>query len=273
MKRKPKRRPDGRWQRRMNGKLFISSISQEDADRQAKEYAQLLKDGMRRDADTMTFRQYANAWHPRNRSHVSTNTYNQESHRIDVMSNVIGDLLIKDITPSDIQDVYNSYSTGKKYSTVTKFKILITSIFESAVEDGYVKNNPCKSKVVKINAGEKGSHRELEPFERAAIEANTNDKMYPIAMTMLYTGMRPQEALGILIERDVDFDNHQITIHEVRRDDGDSVYYSETGKTKRAVGRVLPLFSPLEKVLKGRTGRLYHAGHNEVMSNMTWQEQ
>ena len=270
-KRKPKRRPDGRWQRKAKGKLFISSISQADADKKAAEYVAMLKQGMNRNADTMTVRQYAHGWLPRNRSSVSDDTYAADAHRIDILCDAIGDLTLKDVRPSDIKDVYNSYLTDKSTSLINKTKELFTNIFDSAIEDGYCTKNPCKSKTAKVPDGSEGSHRALEPWERELIESSTDDPLYPITMLMLYTGMRPSEAMAIDVKRDVDFDAGTITIHEVRRVRSNAAYLSEKGKTKKAVGRTLPLFSPLSPVLKNRIGRLVSSSSGELPSRGTWQ--
>lgn len=271
MKRKPKRRPDGRWQRRAKGKLFISSISQEDADRQAKEYVKLLEAGMNKNADTMTVAEYARAWLPRNRSSVSDDTYSAEAHRIDVLCDHIGSMLIKDVIPSNITDVYKAYLTGKSKSLANKTKDLYQNIFESAVEDGFCRRNPCTSKSAKTPEGFEGSHRALEPWERQLIENQKDDELYPLLMLMLYTGMRPSEAMAVDVGRDVDFEVKTITIHEVRRLSSNKAYLSQKGKTKKAVGRVLPLFSPLESVLAGRVGKLCLSSEGELPSRGTWQ--
>lgn len=271
MKRKPKRRPDGRWQRRMKGKLFISSISQEDADRQAREYAQLLKDGMNRNADTMTVRAYAIAWLPRNKQDVSDQTYNDHAKRIEILCDHIGDMLIRDVRPSDIKDVYNDYLRGKSKSLIDKTKHLYTGIFRSAVEDGFCRTNPCTAITARPPEGTQGSHRSLEQWERDLIENNCKDsELYPVVMLMLYTGMRPSEAMAINIQRDVDFTKGMITINEVRRVHNNQAYLSREGKTSKAVGRSIPLFTPLIPVLRNRIGLIISYGNGKVMSKISW---
>ena len=273
MKRKPKQRPDGRWQRKRCGKLFISSISQADADRMAKEYEDMLRAGMNRNADTMTVRQYATEWLPRNKSDVSMQTYNDNASRVNKLCDLIGDLLIRDVRPSDIKDVYNKLLKGKAQTTSDKYKHLYTAIFESAVEDGFCRMNPCKTRTAKPPEPKpNGTHRALEPWERDLIENNCKDEeLYPIVMLMLYTGLRPSEALAINITRDVDFKNMIVKVNEVRRTYNNQAYASSTGKTLAAVGRIIPLFSPLVPVLRGRAGLILSYDGGRIMSKISWQ--
>ena len=91
-------------------------------------------------------------------------------------------------------------------------------------------------------------------------------------MTMLYAGLRPQEAKAVKIERDVDFVNSTITIHETAHNDpqnGQRYAYTSEGKTRLA-NRTIPLFPPLKQALEGRKGYLITSAHGERVTHTTW---
>ena len=86
---------------------------------------------------------------------------------------------------------------------------------------------------------------------------------------MLYAGLRPQEAKAVKIERDVDFVNNVITIHETAHNDGQKYEYTTQGKTALA-NRQIPLFPPLREALEGRKGWLIASAHGERVTHTTW---
>ena len=88
-------------------------------------------------------------------------------------------------------------------------------------------------------------------------------------MTMLYAGLRPPEAKALLIERDVDFDNNLITLHEFAHVDGQKYDYTEEGKNSWAP-RTIPLFPPLKAALQGKTGYLIPSAHGSRVTLQTW---
>ena len=88
-------------------------------------------------------------------------------------------------------------------------------------------------------------------------------------MAMLYAGLRPQEVKALKINRDVDFENDLISLHEFAHNDGQKYAYSEVGKTDMAI-RTIPLFPPLKQALSGRKGYLITSAHGEKVTHTTW---
>ena len=86
---------------------------------------------------------------------------------------------------------------------------------------------------------------------------------------MLYAGLRPQEAKAVTIEKDVDFKNHIITLHEFAHNNGQKYDFTGEGKTDKA-NRQIPLFPPLEQALKGKKGYLIASAHGERVTHTTW---
>ena len=91
-------------------------------------------------------------------------------------------------------------------------------------------------------------------------------------MTMLYAGIRPQEAKALNIDKDVDFKNETITIRETAHIDHDNAQkyaFTGKGKTERA-NRQIPLLPPLKQALTGKHGYLVTSAHGERVTRTTW---
>ena len=139
--------------------------------------------------------------------------------------------------------------------------------------DGLIRSNPARDKTAKPHRGKKAAERILTPQERYWIDnLCTDHRAWPLVMTMLYAGIRPQEAKAFNIDRDVDFINETITVRETAHvDPENSQKYvcTEEGKTDHA-NRVIPLFPPLKAALTGRHGNLITSAHGEQVTHTTW---
>lgn len=191
---------------------------------------------------------YAVDWLPVNRHGVTPKTYALYEAFIRTLSDCLGDKTFSDTKPSDVKRIYTTRFRDASDSHIRHFRNLITAIFDSAVEDGYAMHNVCRSKKAAPHKGTVGTHRQLEPWERELIQS-TDARCKPLAMTMLYAGLRDSEALALDVGRDVDFDAGVIHVRHFRHVDGNRVWVSSQGKTPAAV-RDVPLFPELAEVLK-----------------------
>ena len=191
---------------------------------------------------------YAVDWLPVNRHGVTPKTYALYEAFIRTLGDCLGNRTFPETKPSDIKRIYTARFKNASDSHIRHFKNLITAIFDSAVEDGYVGWNVCRSKKAAPHKGTAGTHRQLEPWERELIQS-TDARCKPLAMTMLYAGLRDSEALALDVGRDVDFDAGVIHVRYFRHVNGNKVWVTKTGKTPAAV-RDVPLFPELAEVLK-----------------------
>ena len=60
----------------------------------------------------------------------------------------LGEMYIEEITPMDIQKIFNSMNGARE--TKTKVKNIMNMIFNQAIEDGYIVKNPIKSNSIRI---------------------------------------------------------------------------------------------------------------------------
>ena len=221
---------------------------------QAREDYKLRERTSRAIADNPTVYQYAMAWLPVAKSGVSVVTYNNNASHIQHLCNVIGKEYVREVTPLQIRKVYATEYVGMSDGHIKHARSLFASLFDAAIGDGLIYSNPVKSDTAKPHKGTITGHRAITTYERNLIEtAATTHRIYPAAITMLYSGLRPQEVKALRIE-DVDFDAGIIHVHSFVHLKGHNKYtITETGKTKKAT-RDVPLLPPVRKVLEGKTG-------------------
>lgn len=161
---------------------------------------------------------------------------------------------IKDITIEDIQKMLNAMSSYSP-SYISKCMTSLRGVFSLASAEGVVLRNPMamvrrpKTKPLK-------GHRALEQWERELVRTTWSEHEFgPVAMVMMYAGLRRGEALYLDVDRDVDFERKSITVHgAVSYPDGMHPVVTD-GKTANA-RRTIPMVRPLEEALTGKHGLL-----------------
>lgn len=266
---RPTLRSDGRYVCRYKGQYFYST-DPDDCIRQREEY----KEAERRGRVASYFvREYATAWLDRSYPNIAPTTKRGLKTHLKALTDAIGDLPISDVKPSDIKGVYSGRYNGKSNSYIKAAKQLYCSLFDSAVADGLILSNPARDRTAKPHTGTIGGHRSITPQEREWIlTLCTDHRAYPAVMTMLYAGIRPQEAKALNIDKDVDFVNDLITIRETAHIDpqnGQKYAFTGRGKTERA-NRRIPLLPPLKAALCGKRGYLVTSAHGERITRTTW---
>lgn len=246
-----KQRSDGRYACRAEGHWFYGDTEKEALAKRA-EYYRMREKGMKEEAYGMTVKRYALKWLPANKVSVTDHTYNSYACMLNALCERIGHLRISDVVPSDIKEFFSEEYKDYSDSHIRHAKNLFTSMFDGAVDDGLCVRNPCRAKTAQPHKGTAGTHRALTDEEIQLIN-NTPHRMRTIAMIMLYAGLRRGEALGINIERDVDFDKSTISVNGAIHFEKNRPIYQGRGKTAAAL-RTIPLFLPLHKCLSSCSG-------------------
>ena len=265
---KLKKRPDGRYACRYHG-IWFYSYDMDDCLRQREEFAKSIQ----RKAYPYFVRDYAVPWLDRAYPNISPSTKQGLATHLKTLLNAIGDLPLSDVRPSDIKSVYSGHYNGLSNSYIKAAKQLYCALFDSAVADGLILSNPARDRSARPHKGTTGGHRAITPEERTWIETLCVDhRAHPVAMCMLYAGLRPQEAKALNIDKDVDFTRKTITIRETAHIDpenGQKYAFTGRGKTARA-NRQVPLLPPLERALRGKHGYLVTSAHGERINRTTW---
>ena len=260
-----KKRSDGRYKVKYHGIQFYGS-SPEEAIAKREEYKRDEQAGIVRKA---TVTDYALPWLKRTYPSVADSTYTGLAIHLQHLIDEIGNKQIASVVPSDIKGVYSKQYKNRSNSYLKSAKQLFCALFDSAVADGLVRSNPARDKTAKPHKGSAPKTRPITQQEREWILTYTDHRAYPVVMMMLYAGMRPQEAKAVKIDRDVDFQNNTITIHETAHNDGQRYDYTEKGKTDLS-NRTIPLFPPLRAALEKRKGWLITSAHGERVTHTTW---
>ena len=267
---KLKKRPDGRYACRYKDQWFYST-DHDDCLRQRDEYKQAEKRGQ---IAAYFVSEYAQNWLDRTYpDNTNLKTLGNVKRHITILKQAIGELPVSDVKPSDIKGIYTTYYKGLSNGYILKGKQFFTSVFDSAVADGLILSNPARNRTSKPHRGISGGHRSITKQEREWIETLCTDhRAHPVVMAMLYSGIRPQEAKAIDIDRDVDFKNNILTVRETAHidpDNGQKYAFSAQGKTERA-NRRIPLLPPLKRALQGKHGYLITSAHGERVTRTTW---
>ena len=261
-----KRRKDGRYACRYKDKWFYSEISSDDALNQREQFIRSLKYG---DAynKTVTVFEYGSKWLKLAFPAVSDSTYIGLSIHLQHLVNRIGNVPVCEVRPIQIKEVYSTEYKTSSNSYIKAAKQLFCSLFDSAVADGICISNPARA--TKPHKGTEGGHRAITDQEREWINTYCHDhRAYPAIITMLYAGIRPQEAKALTIEKALDGDILHIT--ETAHRKGNNQYeITKQGKTKNAI-RDIPVFPPVEEALKGKKGLLITTAKEKQITSTTW---
>lgn len=261
-------RPDGRYRCKYKGKEFYGNTEQE-AFEARKDYIDSLNNGEVFTPVTVT--DYALPWLKRTYPAVKQSTYAGLATHLQHLVDSIGYKHLADVTPSDVKQVYADHYADLSNTYILSAKQLYCSLFDAAVADRLISSNPARA--TKPHKGKKPQERILSRQEREWINTFCKDhRAYPLVMTMLYAGIRPQEAKAFDIDRDVDFENNIITVQATAHiDPENSSKYALTDEMKTDWSkRTVPLFPPLKEALTGKHGLLIPSVHGEQITHNSW---
>ena len=263
-----KRRKDGRFACRYKDKWFYSDISSDDALDQRDAYIRRIKNGDLYN-QTITVYEYGTKWLKIAHPDVVKTTYIGYTIHLQHLVNQLGYTPICDVKPSQIKEVYSKEYLNASNSYLKAAKELFSALFDAAVADGICRINPARQKSAKPHKGTEGGHRAITDQEREWINTYCHDhRAYPAVITMLYAGIRPQEAKALTIEKALDGDVLHIT--ETAHRKGNNQYeITKKGKTKNAI-RDVPVFPPVAEALSNRKGLLITTAKGKQITSATW---
>lgn len=265
-----KRRPDGRYACRYQSQWFYGDT--EDEALSAREYyKQQQKSGAAQQAAPLTVADFALPWLPREKSSVSYSTYRSAARHLEILLQHIGSMLIRDVKPSHIKSVYATSFSGLSDYYIKSAARLYKSLFDAAMGDGHCSSNPARDKSASPPKGTSGSHRPITDLERLWITTLcTSHRCHAAVMTMLYAGLRPQEAKALNLNTDYDPVTQSLTVsHSVHLSGTNSYTVSSRLKTS-ASARTIPVLSPLRKALQGRHGLLVTSAAGKPITISSW---
>lgn len=148
--------------------------------------------------------------------------YNYKCHAEHMFMDYFGNRKLKDITPAVITEFFATHKSMVKGEMRTlspnyakQIYTVLCSLFTFAVRQEYIKESPCRNVILpqdKSNNSEKKNYLSVDELSDFLGLFEGYSQFNTIIKTLLYTGMRSGECLGLMWE-DVDFDNRKIHIH------------------------------------------------------------
>lgn len=145
-----------------------------------------------------------------------------------------GNKQLKEISKSFLTDFFCGLEKkGLKTSTIRTFFVAMQSIWNYAMSQDYIKNNPCIGVILPNDVGkldESKKYLTTEEIPKFLENFKSNDTLGVIVKLLLHTGLRISELLG-LQWKDIDFENKCIHINKTLDYTG-GVFSLTTPKTK-----------------------------------------
>lgn len=245
---------------RLIRKSFYSSVSKEDARRQANEWKIRQEVANRTgyyeaDLKSKNFSDWAASWLLSVKGTVKDNTYNL-TYVNSVNNHIIpyfGKMDVRDIKQIHIQTFFNE--EGKRYSleTLKKIRMCLSGILDSAADNELIYRNPCRK--IKLAGKDDAAKRVYTQDQVNMILDYAKSHRFGLEITMLLTyGLRRGELLGIQWE-DIDLKNQVLHIRHAVAD----VQDPDTKKMRVVVDdpktafsiRDLPLTDELTAAVRG----------------------
>lgn len=179
-------------------------------------------------------------------------------YRVDIKNSFLGGMSINTIKKAHILKYYKELSDkGLANSTIAIFQKVIRPAFQLAVDSDMLAKNPADNCLKEYNVKKEVRYaltieQENELLERCDLTAN-GKFLKPLICTILYTGLRLGEVLGLTWD-DVDFENKTISINHhlvCGTIDNHMVLYIEKG-TKNGEDRETPMNDLAYEWLKRR---------------------
>lgn len=189
------------------------------------------------------------------------NSYMQV-YRSHILNSTIGKLKLENVNTEKLQKFYNEKL--KKYSSkyVRSIEVVINSALDKAFQLRLIGENPNAFTTIPKKMKYEAKVLSREEVERILTEAKY-EKLYPIVVTTLYTGMRKGEVMALKWEN-VDFDERRIfiknslcrVVDETPDANGrrHATYRIMEPKTKKSV-RTIPMLDEVYDALKEQKRR------------------
>ena len=256
------KRADGRYACKCDNRFFYGKTTAE-AFEKRDQYLHQKMIHMNISMADVTFEEYSQIWMDTYRSACNPMQRKQYAGFIAKAGERLNRKLMRDVTSTDIKSLYNTLS-GYSKSHISKFCSTMRGIFKAAMEDGVITRNP--TALPKPPEGTYGGHRALQDWERELIECTCREHEFgPVAMVMMYAGLRRGEALYLDVDRDVDFAAKTITVNGAVSFTVGNQGHITDGKTD-AARRTIPLSDVLANALHGHHGLLCTKANGELMS-------
>jgi excisionase family DNA binding protein len=170
--------------------------------------------GIEHKEEKIGFRDFAEIYHQDYMQTVRRN-FKPDVYRLQILCGYFKNVDLRTITGLDIERFRASrIKKGNNRSTVNRYLQLMGKMFNLAVEEGYLEENPAR-KVKPFSEKDTLKERILAEKEEEKLMENSSDTLKPIIAVALNTGMRRAEILG-LKWKNVDFQAKRIRVEKTK---------------------------------------------------------
>ena len=202
------KKPDG-----MPDRIYVRGKTKAERDDKLAEAKRIHARGLM--LGDMTVREWSERWMSVYKANASKE---QQKHyeaklNLDILP-TIGNMRIRDVRASHLQEILNSYSGGRR-GTVAKIRIAIKQLFADAVAEGVIERDSAYR--LELPEMTIAPRRPLTPAEREAVlKVSATHPRGPYVLTMLYCGVRVGECVA-LVRSDVDLTRKCLSITKAVR--------------------------------------------------------
>lgn len=221
--------------------------TKEEAQKAQSKLTEELSNGICTIDSKITFREAAETFM---RLHVEVNckpstSDGYEGYLKNHLNQFFGDMKLVDITPIMVNEfIAQEVETGRKNSTVNKYKKLMSQIFNFMIDNEVIVKNPL-ARIKSLKEEKNEEIRALSTEETQILLSKTKEiypDFYPLLFTALFTGMRQGELMGLTWDS-INWHTNKITID--KNFTHGRVGTPKTGKTRR-----IDMSQELAKVLR-----------------------
>lgn len=279
---KAKKRADGRYAKQIvtgykDGKPVRKTLygkTLKELDKKYREFMNKKENGTLIENEKMTFFALSELWLVNTKlGELKDQSYNNLKSQIRGLNAYIGDMCVKDIKKSHIEQIRAKLIEEKKIDKYNKALGNARAIFDYAIDSNMILKNPTAGMKRLTN---KTNKRALTDQERQLFEtAPLTPFEKTFTMLLLYTGMRRSEALALNIS-DINFKQGYITVNKTlvlsKPSTSDEILQDNT-KTSAGT-RKIPISSKLSPILKeyckDRTGILFLSEYGNYIGTSTF---
>lgn len=175
--------------------------------------------------------------------------YNYKSAYNNHIKPVLGNVRVKDINTPRLTQFVQSLKLQPE--TVRKIYVVLQSIFHRGVEQGFIRDTPCRNVILPKNRNKKKKpvldEEQTRRFMKLIEEKKCDPDIKRIIKVLLYTGMRCGECLA-LSWNDINFEDMTISIEHNLADVGGK-HWLTTPKTESSI-RTIGMSQTLADIFK-----------------------
>lgn len=254
-----KRRPDGRWQKKVTlpdgtkKTLYSTAASERLA---VKEFNDKMLAFQKDSVNSLCFNVVADKWNDEYREKISDLNYRKgPKASYDRIVSHFGKAQISDIKPTDVYN-YINHLIKKNYSqkTIATSKSILNMIFSYAILNGITTTNPVQIITLPSNLPKKA--RPMPDDRDIEIVNSCSDGFALLPYFLLNTGLRKSEALALEYS-DIDFEKKTISVNKHLLHDGNRPVMERRTKTENSKRTVILLDRVAEKLPRNKKGIIF----------------